>query len=146
MANYKNIMYLPQTLKIRSTKTGLGLFTIPPLTKGTLIAKEQGYFIETRDKVSKFCIQISKLLFLDYIHHPHYLDFINHSCMPNMRYDTTHLAFYAVMDIPEHAELTYDYDTTESDLTLDGSDFVCVCDSVKCRKYIAGYSRNSEIN
>lgn len=139
-------MHLPHTLQIRHTNRGLGLFTIPSLKRHALIAKEEGYYIDTRDKVSKFCIQISSDKFLDYTEHPHYLDFINHSCDPNMRYDTTHLAFYAIMDIPEHAELTYDYDTTESDLTLDGSDFVCLCDSENCRTYISGYESHCNIS
>lgn len=134
-------MNFPKNFFLKKTNRGRGLFTRKPFKKNNLIAKEKGYFLGTRETVGNYCIQISKDVFLDYKKHPHYLDFINHSCNPNMIYDTTKLAFYAITNIEAFEELTYDYETTESNLTMDESDFECLCNSENCKKYINGYEK-----
>ena len=69
---------------------------------------------------------------------PNYLDYVNHSCNPNMRYDVTELAFFAVRDISKGEELTYDYDTTEYDLVKSKESFTCKCGALNCRLEIRG--------
>ncbi len=131
-------MYIPENLFLKKTNRGRGLFTRRFIQKDEVVAQEKGYYLGGRDEVGVNCIQISKDVFLDYKNHPHYLDFINHSCNPNMQYDTTKFAFYAICNIETFEEITYDYETTEKDLTIDNTDFNCLCSSKNCKKYING--------
>lgn len=132
-------MYIPRDLEVQFTNKGEGLFTKFSIKNYTLVAKEKDFFISVRENVGKFSIQITKELFLDYKKHPHYLDFVNHSCEPNMKYNVSNFAFYAIKDIQKGEELTCDYETTESNLVLDRVDFECKCGSGECRGHISGY-------
>jgi hypothetical protein len=62
--------------------------------------------------------------------------FANHSCDPSCAIDTIHRRLIALRDLPERAEITFDYLTTEWELS---SPFECGCDAPWCRGRIAGY-------
>lgn len=67
---------------------------------------------------------------------------INHSCEPNMSFNVPKKQFLAVRDICDNEILTFDYLTTEVEMT---EPFQCRCSSSKCRGYISG-SNNSGSN
>ncbi|KZF26378.1 SET domain-containing protein [Xylona heveae TC161] len=77
--------------------------------------------------------------------------FINHSCDPNLRiyavslnhYSPSlyELAFFAIKDIPENTELTFDYIGREASSTIphgshEGERLQCFCKSSSCRGYL----------
>ncbi len=68
--------------------------------------------------------------------------FVNHSCMPNTMVCTTDKTFVAIRDIEEGEEITFNYNTTEYELS---SPFLCLCNSNNCYTYIKGFKYlNSE--
>jgi SET domain-containing protein len=135
---------MPDYLEIKKTSRGNGLFAEGDFRFNEVIAKEENYYLGSRNKVGKFSIQVGDNLFLDHNNHPHYLDFINHSCSPNIGYDVELFLFYALRDIKLGEELVYDYETTEADLVINGEDFVCLCGSSNCRGNIIGFKKRKE--
>lgn len=59
------------------------------------------------------------------------LCFLNHSCIPNARFEN--LWLIATKDIAPQEEVTFDYSTTEPIIT---NPFRCVCGSPDCRGMI----------
>ncbi len=70
-----------------------------------------------------------------HIHSLGSLDYLNHSCRPNVVVDTTQMACYASFDLPVGSELTYFYPSTEWDMTRP---FVCSCPAPECIRIVAG--------
>lgn len=60
--------------------------------------------------------------------------FLNHSCEPNAF--LRGLTLVALDDIPEGAEITFDYNTTEWDMA---HPFACVCGTPACVGVVRGY-------
>jgi hypothetical protein len=60
--------------------------------------------------------------------------FINHSCAPNVRLRGHEMV--AKDAIQQGDEVTFDYDTTEWDMS---SPFACECGTARCRKAVRGY-------
>ncbi|MCB1177070.1 MAG: SET domain-containing protein-lysine N-methyltransferase [Leptospiraceae bacterium] len=69
---------------------------------------------------------------------PEYLQYINHSCEPNVHFNTTKMVVEAIKYIPEGEQLTFFYPSTE--WTMDRS-FECLCGSEHCLKLIEGASK-----
>ena len=70
--------------------------------------------------------------------------FINHSCNANVGLqdnDKGAYDFIALREIPEGAELFWDYETTEYDIT--GFD-MCMCGEKRCRGSIGGFHKHGE--
>ena len=71
--------------------------------------------------------------------------FINHSCDPNCHLqkwrvgDRTRIGIFALRDIEENEELTYDYQMFTSD-----ANFRCLCGTKKCRGTLASVSLKSQ--
>lgn len=129
--------FVPIEFELRVTDKGLGLFAKKMFKKGDILMKEDNYFIASREEVSNFAVQISSDKFLD-TEHPKYPDFVNHSCEPNTVYDIHEFRMVVIKDIQISDEITYDYETTEEDLVCEELDFICKCNSTKCRKHIVG--------
>lgn len=68
---------------------------------------------------------------------PSFLQYVNHSCDPNVSFDMARLALVAVRDLRAGDELTYFYPSTE--LTM-AQPFDCACGTAACVGHIAGAS------
>ncbi|KUR73018.1 hypothetical protein AQZ52_07430 [Novosphingobium fuchskuhlense] len=66
---------------------------------------------------------------------PEHLQYINHSCEPNVFFDTTRMEIIALRDIAAGEECTFFYPSTE--WTMDRA-FDCLCGSSACLGRIAG--------
>jgi hypothetical protein len=66
---------------------------------------------------------------------PEFIQYINHSCDPNVFFDTTEMKLVALKDIQINEELTFFYPSTE--WKMDQA-FECLCGSGKCIKKIQG--------
>ena len=66
---------------------------------------------------------------------PEHLQYINHSCDPNVFFDTHSMEIVALKDIAEGDEMTFFYPSTEWDMA---HPFECLCGSDKCLKFISG--------
>ncbi len=68
---------------------------------------------------------------------PLFLQYINHSCSPNIFFDTTAFKVICLQPIKPGNELLYFYPSTEWEMA---QPFQCVCGSVNCLGYINGAS------
>lgn len=66
---------------------------------------------------------------------PEFLQYINHSCDPNVFFDTTSMQLVALKPIMENEEMTFFYPSTEWDMR---QPFSCYCGSTKCLGEIKG--------
>lgn len=66
---------------------------------------------------------------------PTHLQYINHSCSPNVFFDTTSMQLIALQNINVDDELTFFYPSTEWKMD---QPFVCNCKSNNCLKLIQG--------
>jgi hypothetical protein len=72
---------------------------------------------------------------------PSFLQYINHSCLPNVFFDTTIFKVICLREIKSGDELTYFYPSTEWVMS---QPFQCVCGSANCLGYINGASYLSQ--
>lgn len=66
---------------------------------------------------------------------PAFLECINHSCDPNVCFDTTLMQVIALKPIKKGEELTYFYPSTEWDMD---QSFICNCNTTQCLGVIRG--------
>ena len=66
---------------------------------------------------------------------PEFLQYINHSCDPNVFFDTTSMQLVALKEVPEGGEMTFFYPSTEWKMT---QTFNCFCGSPVCIGDIRG--------
>ena len=66
---------------------------------------------------------------------PEFLQYINHSCDPNVFFDTTSMQLIALKDISKGDEFVFFYPSTEWKMT---QPFNCYCESLNCIKNIEG--------
>ena len=66
---------------------------------------------------------------------PEFLQYINHSCNPNVFFNTTTFEVTALKDIEPGDELTFFYPSTEWDMV---QPFACLCGSKNCLQNIQG--------
>ena len=66
---------------------------------------------------------------------PEFLQYINHSCDPNVFFDTTTMKLVALKDLDAGEELTFFYPSTEWKMT---QPFQCYCGSPQCLGEIKG--------
>lgn len=66
---------------------------------------------------------------------PEFLQYINHSCEPNVFFDTTSMKLVALKDLAAQAEMTFFYPSTEWKMT---QTFECYCGSPNCLGEIRG--------
>ncbi|MBU6266840.1 MAG: SET domain-containing protein-lysine N-methyltransferase [Sphingomonadales bacterium] len=69
---------------------------------------------------------------------PEHLQYINHSCEPNVFFDTAHGKIVALRDIAADEPITFFYPSTE--WTMDRA-FACHCGTPSCLGQIAGASQ-----
>jgi SET domain len=68
---------------------------------------------------------------------PEFLQYINHSCDPNVFFNTTTMQLVALKELSVGQELTFFYPSTEWEMT---QSFNCYCGSPKCIGEIRGAS------
>ena len=66
---------------------------------------------------------------------PEFLQYINHSCSPNVFFDTTTMEVIALKDIEPNEEFSFFYPSTEIDMA---QPFICYCGSKDCLQNIKG--------
>lgn len=66
---------------------------------------------------------------------PEHLQYINHSCDPNVFFDTFSMEIIALRDIAVGDEMTFFYPSTEWDMA---QPFLCNCGSARCLSEIRG--------
>jgi hypothetical protein len=66
---------------------------------------------------------------------PQFLQYSNHSCNPNIFFDTTTMEVIALKDIEPSEELCFFYPSTELDMA---QPFICYCGSKDCLQNIKG--------
>lgn len=66
---------------------------------------------------------------------PVFLQYINHSCSPNVFFDTTTMEVVALKDIEVNEEFSFFYPSTELDMA---QPFICYCGSKDCLQNIKG--------
>lgn len=88
---------------------------------------------EVHDKPSYLTVQvgINRHIMLQ----PEHLQYINHSCEPNVFFDTHSMEVIAVQRIEEGDELTFFYPSTEWDMA---QPFNCTCGTKSCLGEIKG--------
>ncbi|NES74727.1 MULTISPECIES: SET domain-containing methyltransferase [Okeania] len=88
---------------------------------------------EILDRPNYLTVQISdnQHIMLD----PEFLQYINHSCDPNVFFDTKKMVVIALRDIEIGEEFTFFYPSTE--WSMDRG-FDCICQSENCLGYIQG--------
>lgn len=66
---------------------------------------------------------------------PEFLQYINHSCDPNVFFDTTNMELVCLSPVNAGDEFTFFYPSTEWEMT---QTFLCQCSSPKCLQLIQG--------
>jgi hypothetical protein len=66
---------------------------------------------------------------------PEYLQYINHSCNPNVFFDTHRMLLLAIKPLVPGDELTFFYPSTEWNMV---QPFHCFCEAPNCLQYIKG--------
>lgn len=133
-------MYL-QYLKIKPSKTGMGVFTTIQIPANLPIMEVRGpVYVEKNipDAYYSKYLQVGPNTFLG----PSggIEDNINHSCNPNCMVHVVgnRVVLYSLYVILPNTELTFDYSTTSTD-TPDKWQMNCQCGDFNCRKIISGF-------
>lgn len=71
---------------------------------------------------------------------PEFLQYINHSCSPNVFFDTTSMQLFCLQPLQPGDEFTFFYPSTEWDMA---QPFVCNCGNNDCLQLINGASHLS---
>ena len=130
---------MEKLLEIRPSKFGKGLFALTNICEGTILCRVSGKELEM-DFAATLALQNkeSHALQIDFDRYilcdPPFL-YSNHSCNPNCAVNTK-LEMFALRDIMEGEELTWDYSTSmlERHWTIK-----CSCNEPECRKIIADF-------
>jgi SET domain-containing protein len=122
----------------RSVIHGQGVFTAEGVCRGAPVLKCTGRIVslsEIKDGIRAMQIGPDKYLVEDH-QYPSLDDFLNHSCTPNLGFLRGDLTLYALRDIEEGEELSFDYSATMNER---GWSMKCRCGSEKCRTQIRSY-------
>jgi len=130
---------LPALLLKETKEYGKGVFANEFITAGTLVITFSGPVVTAEEIVDdNYSLQISHTQFLT--PSGELDDYINHSCSPNcgliLRAQTLHL--YAIADIKQNQQITFDYSTSTNlgdDWTME-----CCCGETNCRKVIGDFN------
>jgi hypothetical protein len=102
-----------------------------PLKKGDIFSCFEA--AETLSEPNKYTVQVSDQVHI--ILHPEFLQYMNHSCDPNVFFDTGNLRLSCLKDIAVGDEFTFFYPSTEFAMA---SPFNCFCGANNCLHKIQG--------
>jgi len=108
-----------------------GFFARRSYTTGELIAVFSAKAVLSTPSYLTVQTGINKHILLQ----PDHLQYINHSCDPNVFFDTFSMEIIALRDIADGDEMTFFYPSTEWDMA---QPFTCHCGSAKCLHEIGG--------
>ncbi len=103
-------------LRVKRSKTGLGLFTYSPIPKGSCVIEYTGKVLTAKEEEnsnSLYLFEVTKKKTIDGAVRTNTARYINHSCRPNSEIDIYkgRVFVLAKRNIKEGEELSYDYDT-----------------------------------
>lgn len=139
-------LYIPKGLKLVEVHPkGLGVIATKFFRKGTIVSKLLYDSIVPREGKGKYYLQIWEDCFANNGVRLNTIDnYLNHSCDPNTIVNVPRSNFTAIKDIPPGKEITWNYLTTEYDLSKDGEDFLCQCGAENCIGVIEGFKYLTE--
>lgn len=123
-----------------SEKNGYkSIFASQDISADTLFSKFD--FKETLATANRFTIQVNQEQHI--MLSPEILQYINHSCNPNVFFDTTNKEIVTLRNIKRGEEITFFYPSTEWNMT---EQFACSCGSNNCIQQINGAAHiNAEV-
>jgi hypothetical protein len=107
------------------------LFALRSYQPGEVIADFSAGTIAAEPTYLTVQVDVSKHITLQ----PEFLQYINHSCDPNVFFNTTTMELVALKELHEEDELTFFYPSTEWKMT---QSFNCYCGSPRCLSEIKG--------
>ena len=107
------------------------LFSLRPYQPGEVIADFSAGTISAEPTYLTVQVGIGKHITLL----PEFLQYINHSCDPNVFFDTTSMQLVALRELGKEEEMTFFYPSTEWEMT---QAFNCYCGSPVCIGEIKG--------
>jgi SET domain len=107
------------------------LFALRSFQPGEMIAEFWAGTIAAEPTYLTVQVDVGKHITLQ----PEFLQYINHSCDPNVFFDTTLMKIIALREIKEGEEMTFFYPSTEWQMT---QSFNCYCGSANCMGNIKG--------
>lgn len=141
MGNETHNSWISPKLELRSsTVNGFGLFTKDKIHKderiavfGGTIGTKEDVFALSYDECVHNVVQIDTDLWL--INTPEILDYLNHSCNPNVGF-YGQIMLVAMRDIQADEEITCDYAMVVSEF-VGMKNFECLCGATDCRKIMS---------
>jgi len=94
---------------------------------------------EVHQHPSRYTVQVAEDKHI--ILSPEFLQYINHSCSPNVFFNTTTMELTALQPIAPGDEFTFFYPSTEWDMA---EPFHCLCGSTQCLNVIKGAKNISD--
>ena len=124
-------------LRVRRSKTGLGLFTHVPIRKGQFIIRYFGRKIPTAitdDLDNRYMFEINSRWTIDGANRRNIARYINHSCRPNSEvYIVGHvIKVRAIKNIKPDTELSYNYGRDYVDIFI--KPVGCKCQACESKK------------
>ena len=107
------------------------LFALQSFQPGEMIAEFSAGTIAAEPTYLTVQVDTGKHITLQ----PEFLQYINHSCAPNVFFDTTTMKLVALKEIRQEEEMTFFYPSTEWEMT---QPFRCYCGSPACLGEIKG--------
>lgn len=107
------------------------LFSLRPYQPGEVIADFSAGTISAEPTYLTVQVGVGKHITLQ----PEFLQYINHSCDPNVFFDTTSMQLVALRELDKGEEMTFFYPSTEWEMT---QSFNCYCGSPVCIGEIRG--------
>lgn len=118
-------------MRRRVTNEQNALFALQSFHPGEVIAAFWAGTISSEPTYLTVQVDVGKHITLQ----PEFLQYINHSCDPNVFFDTTLMQVVALREIKSGEEMTFFYPSTEWQMT---QSFNCYCGSVNCLGDIRG--------
>jgi SET domain-containing protein len=110
----KEKVYIPASVEIRRSKTGLGVFALEPLKKGDFIMEYIGKKVTSKyadEHPNRYLFEINSKWTIDGSPRYNKARYFNHACKPNCEVDIKkgRILIFALRNIKAGEELTYDY-------------------------------------
>ena len=104
----------PKKVKVKRSKTGLGLFADEDIKKGEFIIEYTGKKITNKEadqKGGRYLFELNSRYTIDGSERSNKARYINHSCVPNCEsvIKNGKILIYAIKNIKAGEELTYNY-------------------------------------
>ena len=132
----KNDMKSTDKLRIGRTAKGKSIIAASNFQKGDIILPFKGDVVQ---EPGKYTLQIDKDRHL--LETSEIFSWLNHSCDANAYIDFDNLVLKALRDIETDEEITFNYMTSEWELS---SPFACLCNMPSCLKVIQGFKHVSQ--